>query len=121
MQTKMNWQRRYCLCFCISLKKVLQYLIFSVLNIYKEKHKMRGRNKISAKLRRKQKNVIDSQQLKLKEMQKLQREAKQAEYAEKLKSQTPDAGEQPKVSTKHNRGAALSRFFKKEKAADPHL
>ena len=33
----------------------------------KEKNKMRGRNKISAKLRRKQKNVIDAQSLKLKE------------------------------------------------------
>jgi hypothetical protein len=32
-----------------------------------EKNKKRGRNKISAKLRRKQKNVIDSQSLKLKE------------------------------------------------------
>ena len=35
----------------------------------KEKHKMRGRNKISAKLRRKQKNVLDAQTVKLREMQ----------------------------------------------------
>jgi len=35
----------------------------------KEKHKMRGRNKIAAKLRRKQKNVVDAQMVKLKEQQ----------------------------------------------------
>ena len=32
----------------------------------KEKNKKRGRNKISAKLRRKQKNVVDAQTIKLK-------------------------------------------------------
>eukprot|EP00605_Chrysophyceae_sp_TOSAG23-4_P001733 GSChrysophyteH1.ASY1.ANO1.1920.1 assembled CDS len=45
----------------------------------KEKHKMRGRNKISAKLRRRQKNVVDAQAVKLKEAQekaRIEREAK---------------------------------------------
>jgi U3 small nucleolar RNA-associated protein 7 len=37
----------------------------------KEKHKMRGRNKISAKLRRKQKNVIDAQTVKLGEKKRI--------------------------------------------------
>lgn len=40
----------------------------------KEKNRMRGRNKISAKLRRKQKNVIDAQTVKLKERQEKERE-----------------------------------------------
>ena len=61
---------------------------------------MRGRNKISAKLRRKQKNVIDAQMVKLKEMQKAQREererAKSGEAAKPVESL-----------------GALSRFAKK--------
>jgi U3 small nucleolar RNA-associated protein 7 len=40
----------------------------------KEKNKKRGRNKISAKLRRKQKNVIDAQTLKLQEKLKTEKE-----------------------------------------------
>lgn len=42
----------------------------------KEKNKKRGRNKISAKLRRKQKNVIDAQTLKLQEKLKNDKENK---------------------------------------------
>lgn len=49
----------------------------------REKNRARGRNKISAKLRRKQKNVVDAQQIKLKEMQKAEREAREAQKAEK--------------------------------------
>lgn len=62
---------------------------------------MRGRNKISAKLRRKQKNVIDAQMVKLKEMQKAQREER-----ERLKSGEP--AEKPVTDL-----GALSRFAKK--------
>ena len=40
---------------------------------------MRGRNKISAKLRRKQKNVVDAQLLKLKEKQKNAQELRDKE------------------------------------------
>lgn len=57
---------------------------------------MRGRNKISAKLRRKQKNVIDEQVLKLRAAQEQQqRERKQKQ--------------QPQVADND----ALSRFAKK--------
>lgn len=42
----------------------------------KERNKKRGRNKISAKLRRKQKNVIDSQTIKLQEKLKHEKEMK---------------------------------------------
>jgi hypothetical protein len=39
----------------------------------KEKNKKRGKNKISAKIRRKQKNVVDAQMLKLKSKQAAER------------------------------------------------
>lgn len=47
---------------------------------------MRGRNKISAKLRRKQKNVIDAQLLKLKDKQKEEREAKEKKSKAEVES-----------------------------------
>lgn len=43
----------------------------------KEKNKKRGKNKISAKLRRKQKNVIDAQTIKLRDTLKRQQEARE--------------------------------------------
>jgi U3 small nucleolar RNA-associated protein 7 len=66
----------------------------------KEKNRKRGKNKISAKLRRKQKNVIDAQLLKLKEKQSADRAARGkegavVEVAEKVPS------------------SAISRFMKK--------
>jgi len=66
----------------------------------KPKNKMRGRNKISAKLRRKQKNVIDAQMLKLKEMQKAQRDQREQEKTG--------------VTVKPESLGALSRFAKKQ-------
>lgn len=48
----------------------------------KEKNRMRGKNKISSKLRRKQKNVIDEQMVKLKEKQKEFKEKKDNNYKE---------------------------------------
>ncbi len=62
---------------------------------------MRGKNKISKKLRRKQKNVVDAQVLKLKEMQKAQRD-------ERLSAKTGVAAENSKESL-----GALARFAKK--------
>ncbi len=67
----------------------------------KPKNKMRGKNKISKKLRRKAKNVVDAQLLKLREMQKSQREQREA-----AKSGAP--AENSKESL-----GALSRFAKK--------
>ena len=55
-----------CCCYCLLLFLFYYYYC----RYYKDKKKMRGRNKISAKLRRKQKNVVDAQLLKLKEKQK---------------------------------------------------
>jgi len=48
-----------------------------------KKNKMRGKNKISAKLRKKQKNVIDAQMVKLKERQAAEREAREWKNKEK--------------------------------------
>ena len=64
------------------------------------KNKKRGKNKISAQLRRKQKNVIDAQLIKLKD--KLA-----ASGAARLSEGGPAA--MPNVS----QGGALSRFAKK--------
>lgn len=63
--------------------------------VKKEKNKARGRNKISAKLRRRQKNVIDIQMLKMKD--KL---AKEKESREKDKDVVEE-----------KQGGALRRFF----------
>lgn len=65
------------------------------------KNKMRGKNKIGKKLRRKQKNVVDAQSVKLKDMQKTQRDQR-----ESLKSGEAAA------NSKESLGA-LSRFAKK--------
>lgn len=65
----------------------------------KDKNRKRGRNKISAKLRRKQKNVIDEQLVKLKEKKK---EIAQQKESEKKKKRDPTF-EEKKTS-------ALSRF-----------
>ncbi len=70
--------------------------------VLQEKNRKRGRNKISAKLRRKQKNVIDEQTSKLREKQRELRDA-----SEKLKN--VKAG---KFADEKNEGGALSRFSK---------
>ena len=64
----------------VSLKAEHQ-AIFNVANaaIVKEKNKKRGRNKISAKLRRKQKNVVDAQSVKLKEKLQKDRDVRDAQ------------------------------------------
>ena len=49
------------------------------LNGGREKHKARGRNKISAKLRRKQKNVIDASSVKLREKMRAKAKASDAQ------------------------------------------
>jgi hypothetical protein len=57
--------------------------------IIQEKNRKRGRNKISAKLRRKQKNVIDEQIMKAREA----KEAKEKERQEKqVAKQTEELG-----------------------------
>ena len=68
----------------------------------KETNKARGRNKISAKLRRKQKNVVDASNLKLKE--KLKQKGDQTE-----------SNIDPKEVTKlmRERHGALQRFITK--------
>lgn len=58
----------------------------------KEKNRKRGRNKISARLRRRQKNVVDEQMVKFRQAKKEAAEKRQA--AEKL----------------DNAGTALARF-----------
>mmetsp|Transcript_3957 Transcript_3957/g.6190 ORF Transcript_3957/g.6190 Transcript_3957/m.6190 type:complete len:556 (-) Transcript_3957:14-1681(-) len=56
----------------------------------KERDKKRGRNKISAKLRRKQKNVIDAQTIKLRDALKRQQEAREkAQKQEEATSNLP--------------------------------
>ena len=83
----------------------------------KEKHKKRGKNKISAKLRRKQKNVVDAQMLKLKEKQAADRVAR-AEAGisggSDLIAAKRDAanGVSGSASASSFQGA-LSRFYKK--------
>jgi U3 small nucleolar RNA-associated protein 7 len=64
----------------------------------KEKHKARGRGKISAKLHRKQKNVIDASSVKLRE--KLQKDAKAKAKGTKTGKEIENLG-------------ALNRFVKK--------
>lgn len=68
----------------------------------KDNNKMRGRNKISAKLRRKQKNVIDAQSVKMREKLNESRERRDGD----------DRSETQKIREEFG---ALSRFAKKEK------
>jgi U3 small nucleolar RNA-associated protein 7 len=70
----------------------------------KERNRKRGKNKISAKLRRRQKNVVDEQTIKLRETLKKQKEEKEQASGsgkEGASSATADS----KV------GAAVNRFF----------
>jgi hypothetical protein len=67
----------------------------------KEKNKMRGKNKISAKLRRKQKNVVDAQSIKLREKLRQQKDER-----EKSKSKA----EQGTSHTKEGSYDPLARF-----------
>ena len=127
LQPKVNWRtrcsidfsiaftRRYCRLFSAVKKFVteIQSCIVTVLmsflkNVYQEKHRMRGRNKISAKLRRKQKNVIDAQSLKMKEQLKEQREDR-----EKAKKASQEAS-QPTAKSRETELVALKRFLKKQ-------
>lgn len=70
---------------------------------FQEKNKKRGRNKISAQLRRKQKNVIDLQTIKL-------RDKLEQERAEK---ETKKTGAAPRKTVAEEYGA-LARFVKKK-------
>ena len=76
----------------------------------KLKKRARGRNKISAKLKRKQKNVVDSQTVKLRETLDAQKEARQTQF---------DAKRNPKAAAEteaaKNAYDPLARFGKKEK------
>lgn len=65
----------------------------------KERNRKRGKNKISAKLRRRQKNVIDAQTIKLRDSLKKQQEEKEKEKDSRNKNEV-----------EKNEGA-LSRFF----------
>jgi hypothetical protein len=71
--------------------------------VSKEKNRKRGRNKISAKLRRKQKNVVDAQTVKLRE--KL---AKEKEERENKQNGGSGGG------AKKDDFGVLSRFLKKK-------
>ncbi len=73
----------------------------------KDKHKMRGKNKISAKLRRKQKNVIDAANVKMRE--KLDQEREERE-------KTRQGADQKKLAAKDKNGglSALKRFNQKK-------
>lgn len=76
----------------------------------KEKNKKRGRNKISAKIRRKQKNVIDSNLIKLKENQKKNKQEKLEFYGSGGGS---DILKESSKTKKEKVGDALQRFAKK--------
>lgn len=66
----------------------------------KEKNRMRGRNKLGKKLRRKQKNVIDEKTVLLK--QKIEQEKEEAKRRRESESRSKMAEEAPR---------ALQRFF----------
>jgi hypothetical protein len=76
--------------------------IFLTVNCAQEKNKTRGRNKISAKLKRKQKNVVDAQTVKLKE--KLSKEREERESKKE--------GAKPRKTLAEEYGV-LARFVKK--------
>jgi U3 small nucleolar RNA-associated protein 7 len=67
----------------------------------KEKNRMRGRNKLGKKLRRKQKNVVDEKTQLLK--QKIEQEKEEAKRKKESESRNKMAEEAPR---------ALQRFFK---------
>ncbi len=48
-----------------------------ILSLFQEKNRKRGRNKIAAKLRRKQQNVVDEKSVQLKEALEKQREERE--------------------------------------------
>ena len=73
----------------------------------KEKNKKRGRNKISAKLRRKQKNVVDAQTVKLKEKLTQERDEKANQKA------LVETGKPLRKSLAEEYGV-LARFVKKK-------
>mmetsp|Transcript_32361 Transcript_32361/g.30866 ORF Transcript_32361/g.30866 Transcript_32361/m.30866 type:complete len:576 (+) Transcript_32361:83-1810(+) len=86
-----------------SLKAEHQAIFYAANErVEKEKNKKRGRNKISAKLRRKQKNVVDAATIKLKE--KLQKERDDKESKKE--------GFTPRKTLAEEYGV-LSRFVKK--------
>lgn len=64
------------------------------LTYLQEKNRKRGRNKISAKLRRRQKNVVDEQVMKFRAMKKAAVESEKA------------------AQDTNNAGSALSRFVR---------
>lgn len=70
----------------------LSLFIEQTIQQLQDKNRKRGRNKISARLRRRQKNVVDEQMVKFREAKKVAAEKRQA--AEKL----------------DNAGTALARF-----------
>ena len=76
----------------------------------KSKHKMRGRNKISAKLRRKQKNVIDANSVKLKEKQDKDRVDRDAKLEVHRGGDGSIARGTSKKQKKEGDVSALSRF-----------
>lgn len=81
-----------------------------------EKNRKRGKNKISAKLRRKQKNVIDAQLLKLKDKQaadRVVREESQALRAAGGVAPPVAAAGSESGSSANAFAGALSRFYKK--------
>lgn len=75
----------------------------------KERKRARGRNKISAKLRRKQKNVVDANSIRLRE--KMQQQKKGKEGGEKAGGE-PDSGEARGKGNGEGGGGALNRFAK---------
>jgi U3 small nucleolar RNA-associated protein 7 len=70
----------------------------------KQKSKKRGRSKIQTKLRRKQKNIVDEQTVKL-------REARDQEKADREKELKQSRGEAHAESLKDSAPTALKRFF----------
>lgn len=69
------------------------------------KMRKRGRNKISKKLMRKQKNVVDAQTVKLKEKLNKQKVDRQKQLDEK----------RGVISGQEDTSGALARFYKKKK------
>ena len=85
--------------------------------VLQDKNRKRGKNKISAKLRRKQKNVIDAQLLKLKDKQAADRVAREESQAQRGAGGAA-FGVAAEASTSSSSSAnafqgALSRFYKK--------
>ena len=70
----------------------------------KEKKRMRGRSKIAKKLARKQKNIIDDNVLKLKEL-------REKEKAEREVQRAAERGEEESGDVDDETPSALKRFF----------